>query len=77
MNLSDAIRKRCNDEYAELRDLDHIEYAKCAALASHFASRIANGAEESLNIAADIEAALMSYALKSVKASASKGKNDE
>lgn len=74
MNLSEAIRKRRDDDYAALRDNDPVEYQKCAALASHFASRIEKGAEDALSIAVDVEAALMSYALKSVKASASIGK---
>ena len=68
MGMFEKIARRREDEYNELRRHDPVEYDKCCAFASHIAHLIEIGALDELQIAAAVEAKLVSLILRAVMA---------
>ena len=68
MSIDDFKKKRIKEEYAALRDFSTLEYNKCAAMASYISCLVRDEKKSELDIAAEVEAALVSYALRAVVA---------
>ena len=68
MSIDDFKKKRIAEEYAALRDLSPLDYNNCAAMASYISNLIKDDKKSDLDVAAEVEAVLVSCALRAVKA---------